>query len=67
MWKTRRGGNNISQEYEIMRMRIKCIKYSCHNVYNNDVIKTDARFMQDGQKAVWSIPYVSMAFFPSLK
>ena len=29
--------------------------------------KTDARFMQDGQKAVWSIPYVSMAFFPSLK
>ena len=29
--------------------------------------KTDARFMQDGQKAVWSIPYVSVAFFPSLK
>ena len=29
--------------------------------------KTDARFMQD-EKAVWSIPYVSMAsFFPSLK
>ena len=27
----------------------------------------DARFMQDGQKAVWSIPYVSLAFFPSLK
>ena len=24
-------------------------------------------FMQDGWKAVWSIPYVSMAFFPSLK
>ena len=23
--------------------------------------------MQDGQKAVWSIPYVSGAFFPSLK
>ena len=23
--------------------------------------------MQDGQKAVWSIPYISMAFFPSLK
>ena len=23
--------------------------------------------MQDGQKAVWSIPYVSEAFFPSLK
>ena len=23
--------------------------------------------MQDTPKAVWSIPYVSMAFFPSLK
>ena len=23
--------------------------------------------MQDGQKAVWSIAYVSVAFFPSLK
>ena len=30
--------------------------------------KTDAWFMQDGWKAVWSIPYVSVAsFFPSLK
>ena len=29
--------------------------------------KTDARFMQDGQKAVWSVPYVSVAFFPNLK
>ena len=29
--------------------------------------KTDARFMQDGRKAVWSIPYISAAFFPSLK
>ena len=29
--------------------------------------KTDARFMQDGRKAVWSIPYVSVTFFPSLK
>ena len=31
--------------------------------------KTDARFMQDGRKAVWSIPYVVSvaAFFPSLK
>ena len=29
--------------------------------------KTDAKFMQDGRKAVWSIPYVSVAFFPSLK
>ena len=29
--------------------------------------KTDTRFMPDGWKAVWSIPYVSEAFFPSLK
>ena len=29
--------------------------------------KTDAWFMQDAPKAVWSIPYVSVAFFPSLK
>ena len=29
--------------------------------------KTDAQFMQDGPKAAWSIPYISVAFFPSLK
>ena len=29
--------------------------------------KTDARFTQDAPKAVWSIPYVSVAFFPCLK
>ena len=29
--------------------------------------KTDARFLQDAPKAVWNIPYVSVAFFPSLK
>ena len=29
--------------------------------------KPDAWFMQDGRKAVWSIPYISVAFFPSLK
>ena len=29
--------------------------------------ETVARFMQDGPKAVWSIPYVSVEFFPSLK
>ena len=30
--------------------------------------KTHARFMQDAPKAVWSIPYISVAsFFPSLK
>ena len=30
-------------------------------------LKNWAWFMQDGQKAVWSIPYVSVAFFPRLK
>ena len=30
-------------------------------------LKTDAQFMQDAPKAVWSIPYVSVAFLPSLK
>ena len=29
--------------------------------------KNDARFMQNAPKAVWSIPYVSVASFPSLK
>ena len=29
--------------------------------------KTDAQFMQDGRKAVWSIAYIPVAFFPSLK
>ena len=29
--------------------------------------KTDAWFMQNVPKTVWSIPYVSVAFFPSLK
>ena len=29
--------------------------------------KTDARLMQDASKAISSIPYVSVAFFPSLK
>ena len=29
--------------------------------------KTDARFMQDAPKAIWSIPYVSVSLFPSLK
>ena len=35
------------------------LNFLCHS-------KTDARFMQDAPKAVWSIPYVSVAFFPSL-
>ena len=29
--------------------------------------KTNAWFMQDAPKAVWSIPYIFVAFFPSLK
>ena len=29
--------------------------------------KTDAWFMQDAPKAVWSIPYALVLFFPSLK
>ena len=29
--------------------------------------KTHSRFIQDGRKAVWSIPYVFVAFLPSLK
>ena len=29
--------------------------------------KIDARFMQDGRISVWSIPYVSVTFCPSLK
>ena len=29
--------------------------------------KTDARLMQDDRKAVWSIPYVPVAFFPCWK
>ena len=36
------------------------LNFWCHS-------KTDARFMQDAPKAVWSIPYISVAFFPSLK
>ena len=30
-------------------------------------LKTDSWFIQDDQKAVWSIPYVSVAFLSSLK
>ena len=29
--------------------------------------KTDAEFMQNALKAVWSIPYISVTFFPRLK
>ena len=36
------------------------LNFLCHS-------KTDARFMQDGRKAVWSISCVSVAFLTSLK
>ena len=36
------------------------LNFLCHS-------KTDARFMPDGWKTVWSIPYVSVAFIPSLE
>ena len=29
--------------------------------------ETDSWFMQDGPKAAWSIPYISVVFFPSLR
>ena len=41
--------------------RLPTFSWICHS-------KADARFMQDGRKAVWSIVYVSIAsFFPCLK
>ena len=44
----------------IIPHRLPSLNLLCHS-------KTDARFMQDARKAVWSIPYISVAFFPSLK
>ena len=43
-----------------LRDSLPSLNLLCHS-------KTDARFMQDAPKAVWSISYVSVAFFPSLK
>ena len=44
-----------------LRDALPSLNLLCHS-------KTDARFIQDAPKAVWSIPYVSVAsFFPSLK
>ena len=34
---------------------------------SNATQKTDARLLQDGRKEIWRIPYVFVAFFPSLK
>ena len=39
---------------------VPSLKLLCHS-------KTDAQFKQDVPKEVWSIPYVSVAFFPSWK
>ena len=39
---------------------LPCLNLLCYS-------KTDARFMQDGRKAVWSIPCVPVAFFRNLK
>ena len=44
----------------IIPNRLPALNLLCHS-------KTDARFMQGAPKAVWSIPYVSLAFFPILK
>ena len=45
----------------IIPHRLPSLNLLCHS-------KTHARFMQDAPKAVWSIPYVSVAaYFPSLK
>ena len=43
-----------------LRDSLPSLNLLCHS-------KTDARFMQDGRKAVWSIPYVSAAFFFKFK
>ena len=51
----------IPRTHLIIRHRLPpSLNLFCHS-------KTDDRFMQDAPKAVWSIPYVSVAFFPSLK
>ena len=43
-----------------LRDSLPSLNLLCHS-------KPDARFMQDVRKAVWSILYVSVVFFPSLK
>ena len=39
----------------------------CHSKTSPKLVQKWDRFMQVASKAVWSIPYVSVAFFPSLK
>ena len=36
-------------------------------IYIYNIYTPTMKFWHDGRKAVWSIPYVSVAFFPSLK
>ena len=54
--------NNIS-DFEI---KVFHFQTSCPSQARN-LSLTKNRFMQDAPKALWSIPYVSVAFFPSLK
>ena len=46
--------------YSSLTDSLPSLNLLCHS-------KTDARFMQDGWKAIWSISYVSVAFFSSFK
>ena len=39
---------------------VSSLNFLCHS-------KTDSRYMQDGPKAVWTIPYISVVLFSSLK
>ena len=50
----------LSQLSSSLTDSLSSLNLLCHS-------KADARFMQDSPKAVWGIPYVSVAFFPSLK
>ncbi len=55
-------GKNAAETYGMLETSFGA---SCMN--RASVFEWHKRFMQDGQKAVWSIPYVSVAFSPSLK
>ena len=53
---------------------VYCLPYSSHTSHHPSqtpclpwVSYATQKLMQDGRKAVWSIPYVSVALFPSLK
>ena len=46
--------------FESLTDSLPSLNLLCHS-------QTDAQFMQNGRKEIWSIPYISVAFFPSLK